>query len=760
EMSFYKEDILSDKIENLFTDNTKTDVSESYNTLEKVQALREEVKDHPAVNLFEEELKKAEDIIIAKFPILNVEDITYVKLNSEFDLASGVTANDQEDGDITSDVTVNKNSFNINKTGKYTLTYTVEDSDGNVATKDRDIVVYSESTYLSDLEWKSAVSGWRTVNKDSAVNSSNKIKLKVNGEVREFDKGIGAATNAEIIYELDGNYSNFSTYVGTDKNYNDNRTTIIFRIFADGEEVYTSDVIRKDSEAEFVNLDVTGVTELKLVADDADGSGLGDFASWADTKLYTTNAKPKLTIPKSISTKVGQEIDLNQEYSAIDSEDGDLTSNVEVTGEVNFNKPGKYPINYKVIDSDGNEVVKTRNIAVVNMEDYKYLTEYDWKSANSGWGTVRKDNSVSNNRLTLTNEEGQSISYDRGIGTHATSTIIYDLSDKDYDYFTSFVGVDRAMYGSVGSISFEVYVDGEKKFDSGLMNSRAPQKYVEVDINGAKELKLVVKDGGNGIASDHATWGDAKLHYANSESIDYTELSKSVESANDIDREVYTEESLSILDQAIVKATEMIENKVATYQEIQSMLAELKDAVDNLERIDLNKIIEIEDKYLKQDIQKALGLSGDITLGDMYNLRSLNCSSRRVTNLKGLEYAKNLEELNIEQNEVRDLSPLKILKNLRVINARLQIIEAGMATVENNRLTLKERVVSRNGELLNPKEIMVGTEKVDVENSIDENGNISIDTSKLKVGLCGIYITYENQEDNHEVGVLYLFNVY
>ncbi len=94
--------------------------------------------------------------------------------------------------------------------------------------------------------------------------------------------------------QLDGNYTNFSTYVGTDKNYNDNRTTIIFKIFADGEEVYTSDVIRRDSEAELVNLDVTGVKELKLVADNADGNGLGDFASWADTKLYTTNAKPEL----------------------------------------------------------------------------------------------------------------------------------------------------------------------------------------------------------------------------------------------------------------------------------------------------------------------------------------------------------------------------------------------------------------------------------------------------------------------------------
>ena len=47
------------------------------------------------------------------------------------------------------------------------------------------------------------------------------------------------------------------------------------------------------------------------------------------------------------------------------------------------------------------------------------------------------------------------------------------------------------------------------------MTSRDSQKYVEVDINGAKELKLVVTDGGNGNGSDHATWGDTKLHCAN-----------------------------------------------------------------------------------------------------------------------------------------------------------------------------------------------------------------------------------------------------
>ena len=83
------------------------------------------------------------------------------------------------------------------------------------------------------------------------------------------------------------------------------------------------------------------------------------------------------------------------------------------------------------------------------------------------------------------------------------------------------------MYGSVGSITFEVWVDGEKKFDSGLMTSKDVQKYVEVDINGAKELKLVVTDGGDNNHSDHATWADAKLHFANNEGVDLAEVAVS-----------------------------------------------------------------------------------------------------------------------------------------------------------------------------------------------------------------------------------------
>ena len=769
EMAFYREDTLADKVNNdLFTDSTKTEVSKKYNTLEKVQALREEVKEHPASKLFEEDLKKAEEIIIAKFPTLSLEKVSYVKLNSDFNVMLGVSANDQEDGDITKKVTVDKGDFTVNKTGEYTITYKVTDSDGNEIAEKRTIVVYSDSRYISDLDWESARTDYGQVRKDLA-SSGAKIKLSVNGEEKVFDKGIGTHANAEIVYNLEGtNYEYFESYVGVDRNViKQNNSSIIFKVLADGKEVYNSGLMKWANDAKLVRIPLKGVNELKLVIDNGGNGNAYDHGDFADAKFLITNSKPNLTIPESVSTKVGQQIDLKQEYSAIDAEDGDITSKVEVTGKVNFNKTGKYKITYKVIDSDGNEVIKTRTISVVDMKDYRYLTEYDWKSANSGWKTVNKDKSVDNNKLTLTDEEGQSISYDRGIGTHATSTIVYDLSDKDYEYFSSYVGVDREMYGSVGSISFEVYVDGEKKFDSGIMNSRDPQKYVEVYINGAKELKLVVKDGGNGNGSDHATWGDAKLHFANDIKGNYEELESLVKEAKNYEKDKYTEESFKVLEEALNKAEVMLEDKISNQDEINSMIKELNKAISNLEnRVDLNEVITIKDKSLKDAIKKELNLSSDnITIGDMYKLTKLSCSNKWISSLEGLEYAKNLESLDISYNEIKDLSPLKNLKKLTNLNANLQIITEGMLYAKDNKITLDYKVLNRNGEKLKPKQIVIKSNRSDeamdlsLDELVDENGVISFDISNFDKYVHSIYLVYEDEKDNFLTQSLYMFDV-
>lgn len=476
---------------------------------------------------------------------------------------------------------------------------------------------------------------------------------------------------------------------------------------------------------------------------------------------------PTLNIPKSVSVKVGEEIDLSGEYSAIDTEDGDITSKVQVSGKVNFNKTGKYTVTYKVTDSDGNEVIKTRTISVVDINDHKYLTDYDWKSANSGWKTVNKNKSVSGNKLALTDENGEAVYYDRGIGTHATSTIIYDLTDKDYAYFSSYVGVDRQMFASVGSIKFEVYVDGEKKFDSGIMNSRDSQKYVEVDIVDAKELKLVVTDGGNGIGSDHATWGDAKLHFANDIQGNYEELEALVEKAKDYKEDVYTEETFNVFKEALNKAMTMLEDKISSQDEINSMVTELNQAISNLEEsVDLNEVISIKDEYLKDSIKKELNLSSDdITIADMHKLINLSTPNKWISSLEGLEYAKNLESLDISYNGIKDLSPLKNLKKLENINANPQIITEGMLYARDNRITLDYEVLNRNAEKLKVKDIIitknVGNESVDlsVDELIDENGVISFDISNLNKGFYSIYLIYEDEKDNFLTQSLYMFDV-
>lgn len=139
-----------------------------------------------------------------------------------------------------------------------------------------------------------------------------------------------------------------------------------------------------------------------------------------------------------------------------------------------------------------------------------YASDVDWVSATCGWRTIQKDRSIDGNPITLTTEDGLA-AFDKGIGTHAKSEIIYDLEGKGFHAFQSYVGVDVEKDGYNGTVTFEVYVDNKKAFSSGVMSGRYPAKFVNVDLTGAKTLRLVVTDAGNGINNDHADWADAKF---------------------------------------------------------------------------------------------------------------------------------------------------------------------------------------------------------------------------------------------------------
>ncbi|PFV39489.1 NPCBM/NEW2 domain-containing protein [Bacillus cereus] len=138
----------------------------------------------------------------------------------------------------------------------------------------------------------------------------------------------------------------------------------------------------------------------------------------------------------------------------------------------------------------------------------EYLSNLKWVSAKSDFGTVNKDKSVIGNLLKLNNE-----TYSKGIGTHANSEIVY-LLNKQCDTFTADIGIDDEITNSGnGSVIFQVYGDGNKIFDSGIMNPLSATKHINVSVQGIHLLKLVVTDAGDGINSDHADWGNAKIIY-------------------------------------------------------------------------------------------------------------------------------------------------------------------------------------------------------------------------------------------------------
>ena len=90
---------------------------------------------------------------------------------------------------------------------------------------------------------------------------------------------------------------------------------------------------------------------------------------------------------------------------------------------------------------------------------------------------------------------------------HATFAL-----DGRFQEFLATIGIDDEVRGhSEPSVIFQVWVDGQPQFDSGVMHVDTPARTVRINVTGAKTLRLVVTDGGNGNVCDDADWGAARL---------------------------------------------------------------------------------------------------------------------------------------------------------------------------------------------------------------------------------------------------------
>lgn len=122
-------------------------------------------------------------------------------------------------------------------------------------------------------------------------------------------------------------------------------------------------------------------------------------------ELETKNNAPVINVTDS-SIYVGDEFDaLSGATSGVatDKEDGDLTSKIEVVGNVDTTKAGNYTVTYKVTDSEGATTTKTITVTVLEkeavsgekLEDGKYkIKNTTTYSGNSSMGSSMVRNSL------------------------------------------------------------------------------------------------------------------------------------------------------------------------------------------------------------------------------------------------------------------------------------------------------------------------------------------------------------------------------
>lgn len=131
------------------------------------------------------------------------------------------------------------------------------------------------------------------------------------------------------------------------------------------------------------------------------------------------------------------------------------------------------------------------------------LSTLDLTKMTAGWGKAQANQSITQKPLTIAG-----VKFDKGVGTHADSTMYIALPDGAQK-FTAQVGVDDACASDKASIRFRIYGDGKKLFDSGILKWKEAAKSVDVELKGIKTLVLNVSSTGDGVAYDHGNWADA-----------------------------------------------------------------------------------------------------------------------------------------------------------------------------------------------------------------------------------------------------------
>ena len=378
----------------------------------------------------------------------------------------------------------------------------------------------STTVPLSGLTWASETAGYGTPQLNKSINGNT---LSLNGQT--YATGIGTHAASTLVYNLAGKFNNFSSDVGVDSEEDGKGNgSVQFLVYGDGTLLYNSGVLTND-QVGHVNISVAGVQTLKLVAMNGISNSIDyDHADWAGASLTGVPTSPTAPTNLAATAKSASSIGLtwtmgssnltsytierstnNQVWSTIAT--GISPSATSYTDATGLSASTLYYYRVDAMNATGSSSPSSvASTTTQQLYTVTYTSDLTATSSTVGYGTIQKDKSINGNPITL-----NGTTYAKGIGTHAASTITYNLAGK-YSYFVSDVGIDSEEDGKGnGYVDFQVYGDGTLLYDSGVLTNDQVG-HIDVSVAGVQSLQIIATNGVAGtIDYDHADWAGAEL---------------------------------------------------------------------------------------------------------------------------------------------------------------------------------------------------------------------------------------------------------
>ncbi|MGA2625167.1 MAG: NPCBM/NEW2 domain-containing protein [Bacteroidota bacterium] len=155
---------------------------------------------------------------------------------------------------------------------------------------------FSQTLWLDEFDLSSMESGWGTPHAKKSVEGN---RLSIHGQT--FERGVGTHAISTFLINLDGKGKRFSASVGVDDEIKEDKASIDFYVLGDKKVLWESGVMKRGEAPKKLDVDISGVKQLGLLAGDAgDGNGW-DHADWADAKIeLTENVAPSAMVTNSV----------------------------------------------------------------------------------------------------------------------------------------------------------------------------------------------------------------------------------------------------------------------------------------------------------------------------------------------------------------------------------------------------------------------------------------------------------------------------